>query len=226
MKILPTLVLSLFLALPALSAPVILIDTLPGNQNVGASIGTPPVIGSSTGAANSFSTGLAPLSLTSVEAAIGFFPNFGDAAGSNLSLALFSDAAGNPGSLLVALLPSQPLDPLPFSTGSSFLPAAPTLLAANTTFWVVALATDNNTLYAWNFVQGQGLGRQSIDGGASWSINTAGAMRVTADDELPTGVPEIQPASAAWPVLFCLALTAVLSSRRSLKATAPGPSNP
>ncbi len=210
------LLLSLSLALPALSAPVVLLDTFPADPLNSVAIGTSPLLGfPSVQVANSFTTGATPLSLTSVEAAIGFVSGFGDASGSNLSLGLFSDASGNPGSLLVALLPSQPLIQSGLVTQTSFLPASPTILGTNATFWVVAMGTGNSSIYTWSTVTGQGLGLGSIDGGVTWPLPaTAGAMRVTADDQLAAGVPEIQPDSAAWPTLFCLALTAVLQSRR------------
>ncbi len=213
MKTLASLVLCIALSLPALSAPVVLVDTLPGTLSVGATITDSLFPGSVFGAASPFTTGLAPLSLTSVEAAIGFIAYSGDATGSNLLLGLFSDLGGNPGSLLVSLLPSQPIAPFSTATGSSFLPSSPTLLAANTTFWVVALPTGGNSWYAWNYSSDPS-GRITLDGGTTWFTNTASAMRVTADDQLAaTGVPELQLAGAAWPGLFCLSLLAVLASR-------------
>lgn len=160
-----------------------------------------------------FSTSGSALTLTSVEAPIAFLAGFGDFAGSNLGLGLFTDAAGNPGSLLVGLLADSPLPSLVNNSvfvPTSFSPAAPTVLAANTSFWVAALPTGTGA-YGWGDTTSSATGRFF---NATWGQIALPLMRVTADDGLPAGVPEIHGAAGWLPMAFCLGGRGVLCSRR------------
>lgn len=212
MKRLATALLTLCLCLPALAAPVVLVDTLPLATASGTLIFAPP--SATQGLAAPFSTSGSALTLTSVEARIAFAAGFGDSAGSNLGLGVFSDAAGNPGSLLVGLMADAPLPSIVNNSviaPTSFSPVAPTVLAANTSFWVAALPSGTG-VYGWSDTTSVVTGR--VLSGSFWQPIALPLMRVTADDGLPVGVPEIQGAAASLPLLFCLGFLCVVCSRR------------
>lgn len=196
------------------AAPIVLADSLatPPNAFAGGSV-SPPLQ-----QATPFSTTGTPLSFTSalipLHVSIG-----GTSAGTGLTVSLFSDALGLPGSSLVTLLPNAPLPPFDGSDNSSvlFLPSTPFLLAANTTYWIVAGSSAGS--YPWQLATSPGTGpgfisgrATSADSGATWSNSAITlAIRVTADDG---AAPEISRAGLSLALAMTAALLALTLSRR------------
>lgn len=179
-------VCSVLLYLPAQAVPVVLHDDL-----TGATASSGPVISPTQSLAMSFTTGASALTLTQVEAYIGFASG-GNSAGTGLTVALYSDASGLPGASISALTLNTALtDALTSANLASFTPSSATALAASTTYWIVATASAG-TGYGWLYSDTPGPWAVN-QGNPSWRPVTDEdqlTMRVTADDGLP-GAPEL-----------------------------------
>ena len=204
--LLGSLLLFSLLAAPAAAVPVVVAD-LPSIASSGRSVGA--------GIASPFTVGATPLALTSVETAIGYFltPNPG---GTGLSLGLYTDVGGTPGSLITSLLLTTPLSPSLSAINGLFVPTLPTSLAANTSYWVSAFVLTPGPVFFWARSATWGDVPLSPDGGATWNLSfeTLPALRVMGDDALAAGVPEIDPRCSALPLALLVGLVGLATGRR------------
>jgi hypothetical protein len=178
---------SVLLYLPAQAVPVVLYEDL-----TGATLADGPQVIPIQSVAMNFTTGASAVTLTQIEAYMGFRTG-GNSAGTGLTVALYSDASGLPGASITTLtLTTLLTDALTSVNLASFTPSASTALAASTTYWIVATASAG-TAYGWLYSDTPGPWAIRRQGNPAWSL-TSGVdlltLRVTADDGLP-GAPEL-----------------------------------
>ena len=217
-KFLATASLVAHLSWSAEAAPIVLADSLvtPPLANTGGTV-SPPIW-----EAIAFSTTATPLSLVSALIPL-HFGNTANSTGPGLTVSLFSDASGAPGSSLVTLLhgllpPSDGID----NSSVNFTPSTPFLLAANTTYWIVAASSGPD--YVWQFASSPGTGPGFIPGralsfnnGTDWNANANTlAVRVTADD---VAAPELSGESLNLALGVTAAVFALALSRRGTNRT-------
>lgn len=114
-------------------------------------------VGSYLAMADSFTTGSSATNLSSVSLVI-----FGSS-GTGFSLSLYSDAAGAPGTSVESLSGNAS----PTSGTYSYTSGGSTVLAANTTYWVVAAGPTSGPDYYFNF---DTTSSTAQTGAAGWSI--------------------------------------------------------
>ena len=119
----------------------------------------------------SFTVGNTGGTLTSVVVGLG------GGSGNGFRLELYSAGSGVPLSLLGGL--SGESDP-PLPASYTYLPTAPTSLAANTTYFIVASAGVWESFYYWNFGLAQ-TGAYANDGSGWLDQGASASMQVNAD---------------------------------------------
>lgn len=197
----------------AQAAPIVLADSLDVAPipNISGRVVNPlqqAVAFKTTATSLSLSSALIPMHFSS-----------GDSAGTGLTVSLFSDSLGVPGSSLVTLLATGLLPPLNGVDNSSvqFLPSTPFTLAANTTYWIVAASTGGE--YGWLLANSAGNGpgfiagrATSADSGATWSLSATNlAIRVTADGG---AAPELSQTGLNLALCMTTVVFALILSRR------------
>jgi hypothetical protein len=141
-----------------------------------------------------------------------------NAAGGSITVALYGDSSGSPGTLLTTI---GTLNDTSLTTGPTtfdFPLGAPFLLAANTKYWI-GLSTANGSTAFWNWsldVSGVGVSGQFFFNNGGLSPNTDGPyqMRVTAA-AIPSGPPPVPaPSSLLLTLSGILAAGLYLMRRR------------
>lgn len=198
----------------ATAAPIILADSL------SPTAGSPSALFSQTSIARDFRNTLSSaVSLSSID-----LPLYSNSGGVGLTVSLFSDLAGNPGSSLVTLTATTPIPATATQNRpiTQFVPTIPTTLTADTIYWVVVTAGPSNS-YNWSHRQaavtasGPGfLPDVRLNTGSGWNAPPFPelALRVTVADS----VPELSPASSGLSLVLAGTLFALLSSRRPQRA--------
>jgi hypothetical protein len=160
------------LALSQLTAPAAVIyDNLGSIEEYGLEVFSAYSTSPATSVAMSFTVGNTGGTLTSVVVGLGGGYNGGFglklySAGNDLPLSLLGGLSGE----------STPSSPALYT----YIPTAPTSLAANTTYFIVASAGGSESLYSWNFGLAQ-TGAYANDG-SGWIDQVASAsMQVNAD---------------------------------------------